>query len=117
MKKKKKKKHYTYQTIKQQSTKTYLQTYAPNEDSNYPAHLRSRIRVFAVRVKKNCILDWLKLAQWRISLGTFPDATIQVNLGLLITQEKMLTASVLIEPFVSGRLCIFVCKDNSLDLY
>ena len=32
--------------------KTYLLTCAPNEDSNKPAHRRSLIRVFVVRIKK-----------------------------------------------------------------
>ena len=32
--------------------KPYLLTCAPNEDSNQPAHPRSLIRVFVVRIKK-----------------------------------------------------------------
>ena len=42
--------------------KTYLQTCAPNVDSNQPAH---PIRVFVDRMKKLRILQYPKCAQWR----------------------------------------------------
>ena len=35
-----------------------------NKDSNQPAHLRSLIRVFIVRMKKFCIFYYSKCAQW-----------------------------------------------------
>ena len=44
------------------SQKTYLLTCAPKEDSNQPAHLRSLIWVFVVRLEKLCILGNLKCA-------------------------------------------------------
>ena len=46
-------------------TKTYPLTYAPNEDSYQPVHPRSLISVFVVHMKKLCILDYPKCAQWR----------------------------------------------------
>ena len=39
-----------------QREKTYLQTFARNEDSNQTAHPRNLIRVFVVRMMKLCIL-------------------------------------------------------------
>ena len=45
-----------------QREKTYLVTCGPNEDSNQPAHPRSLIRVFVVRLKKLCILGYPKCA-------------------------------------------------------
>ena len=43
--------------------KAYLPTCAPNEDSDQPAHPRSLIRVFVVRMKKLCILGYPKCDQ------------------------------------------------------
>ena len=40
-------------------------THAPNEDINQPAHQRSLTRVFAVHMKKLCMLGYPKCAQWR----------------------------------------------------
>ena len=40
-----------FQSNGPQCEKTYLLTCAPNEDSNQPAHPRSLIRVFVVRMK------------------------------------------------------------------
>ena len=51
--------------IRPQCEKTCLLTCAPSEDSNQPAHSRSLIRVFVVRVKKLCILGYPKCFQWR----------------------------------------------------
>ena len=46
----------------------YLLTFAPNEDSNQPAHPRSLIRVFVVHMKKHCILGYSKCTQRRFLL-------------------------------------------------
>ena len=43
--------------------KPYLLTCAPNEDSDQPAHPRSLIRVYVVRMNKLCILGYPKCAQ------------------------------------------------------
>ena len=48
-----------------QSEKTYLLTFAPNEDSNQPAHPRSLIRVFVIRMKIRCTFGYPKCAQWK----------------------------------------------------
>ena len=47
---------YVYET---QSESTYLLTCASNEDSDQPAHPRSLISVFVVRMKKHCTLGYL----------------------------------------------------------
>ena len=43
----------------------YFSTCVPNENSNQPAHSRSLIWVFIVRMKKFCILGYHKYYQWR----------------------------------------------------
>ena len=43
--------------------RTFL--HAHNEDSDQPAHPRSLIRVFIVRMKELCILGYPKCTQWR----------------------------------------------------
>ena len=40
--------------------KTYILTCAPNVDSNQPTHLDILIRVFIVRMKKPCILWYVR---------------------------------------------------------
>ena len=48
---------YTFgKQLESQRVQTYLLTCAPNEDSDQPAHSRSLIRVFIVRMKKLCVL-------------------------------------------------------------
>ena len=47
------------------SWKGYLLICASNEDSDQPAHPRSLIWVFALRIEKLCILGYLKCAQRR----------------------------------------------------
>ena len=49
-----------------QHEKTYLLKCASKEDSDQPAHLRSLIRIFIVRMKKLCILVYPKCAHWRL---------------------------------------------------
>ena len=48
---------------KPQGEKTYLRTYSPNEDSNQPSHPLSLIRIFAVHMKKKCIIGYPRCAQ------------------------------------------------------
>ena len=78
------------------SEKKYLLTCASNEDSNQPAHPRSLIRAFVVRMKKPCIPGFPKCDQWRfwsdcanaqadlnlrwahMSEGTFSDVTTYI---------------------------------------
>ena len=57
----------------------YLLTYASNEDSDQPAHPRCLIRVFIVRMKKLCILSYLKCAQCRFWSDC---ANVQADLNL-----------------------------------
>ena len=45
--------------------KSYLLTCASNEDSDQPAHPRSLIWVFIVRMKIPCIHDYPKCVKWR----------------------------------------------------
>ena len=53
--------------------------YAPNEDSNRPAHSRSPIRVFVVRMKELWTLGYPKYAHWRF----WPDCVnVQAYLNL-----------------------------------
>ena len=54
-----------FPSFERQRVRTYLLTYAPNEDSDQLAHSRSLIRVFVVRMKKVWILGYPKCAQWR----------------------------------------------------
>ena len=79
-----------------EKTYMYLLTCAPNEDSDQTAHPRSLIRVFVVRLRKLCILDYPKCTEWRfwsdcanaqagpklhwehISEGTFSDVVDQI---------------------------------------
>ena len=87
-----------------QREKTYLLTYAPNEDSNQPAHPRSLIRVFVVRMNKLCILGYPKRAQWRFWSDC---ANAQADLNLrkanmsdctfLVDAARMITCR-LVEP-------------------
>ena len=51
---------------KPQRDKTYRLIGAPNDDSNQPAHPRSLIRAFVVRVKKCCIRNYSKCTQRRL---------------------------------------------------
>ena len=85
--------HHIVSTYEPQREKTYPLTCAPTEDSNQPAHPRSLIRAFVVRMKKLCILGYPKSAQRRfrsdcanaqsdlnlrwahVSEGTFSDVT------------------------------------------
>ena len=60
--------------------KTYLLTCAPNEDSDEPAHPRSLIIVFVVRVVLRCILGYPKCAQWRFWSDC---VNVQADLNLL----------------------------------
>ena len=57
-----------------QHQKKNLLTCAHNENSDQPAHPRSLIRVFVVRMMKRCIIGYPKCAQWRFwsesSLGS-----------------------------------------------
>ena len=48
-----------------QHQKMYLRPGAPSEDSNQPAHPRSLIRVFVVRLWKLCLIANQKCTQWR----------------------------------------------------
>ena len=47
--------------------KTYLLTFAPNEDSNQSVHPRSLIRVFVIRMKSLCIFGCPK---WAVKIGS-----------------------------------------------
>ena len=49
--------------IEPQREKTYLLTCAPNEVSDQPVHSRTLILVFVLRMKKLCILGYLKCAK------------------------------------------------------
>ena len=49
-----------YEAIRE---KTYLLACAPNEDSNWPAHPCSLIRIFIVHTKKLCIIGYPKCAK------------------------------------------------------
>ena len=51
-------------TNEPQRDKTDLLAYAYSEDSSQPAYVRSIIRVFDVRKKKHCILDYSKYGHW-----------------------------------------------------
>ena len=91
------KKHSKLRTYGPKREKTYLITCAPNEDSNQPAHPRSLIRVFAVRMTKLCILGYPTCAKWRfwsacanaqadlnlhwahLSKGTFSDVAVHMS--------------------------------------
>ena len=68
--------------------KTYLLTCASNEDSNQPAHPRSLIRVFIVRMRKLFILGYPKWAQWRIRSDCV-NAQADLNLRLAHISEVM----------------------------
>ena len=48
--------------------KIYFLICVPNEDSNQPAQPHSLTRVFVVRMKKLCIIGYLKCTQWRFRL-------------------------------------------------
>ena len=53
--------------------KTYLLTYAPNEDSDQTAHPRSLIWVFVVRMKEVCIIDYPRYAQRRLTFLSYTE--------------------------------------------
>ena len=50
--------------IRDNESRLYLLTCAPNEGSKQPAHPRSLIRVVLVRMKKLCIFWYSKYPQW-----------------------------------------------------
>ena len=70
---------------------------APNEDSNQPANPRNLTRMFVVRIRKLCVIDFPKCARWRfwsyclntqadlnlcwahISEATFPDVATHIT--------------------------------------
>ena len=53
--------------------------YAPSEDSDQPGHPPSLIRVFAVRIKKHWVLNYLLSAQRRLGLD-WADAQADLSL-------------------------------------
>ena len=62
---------------------------APNENSDQPAHTRSLVRVFIVRMKKLWITGYPKCVQWRFRLDCtnvrfLPLRAIYINWGILI---------------------------------
>ena len=59
---------------------------APNEDSKQPAHARSLIRIFVVRMKKLCILGYPKHAQWRF-WPDCADASADLSLRWALVQR------------------------------
>ena len=67
------------QRFEPQREKTYLQTCAPNEDSDQPAHPRSLIKIFTGRVldSQGCEVSWC--GQWRLRSDC---ATAQVDLSV-----------------------------------
>ena len=90
---KKKKAKSTSITYARQHEKTYILQCAPNEDSDQPAHPRSLIRVFDVRMKKLCILTFPKSAQWRFwsdcaNMHMYDGASSDVRGIWLVPQEK-----------------------------
>ena len=58
-----------FERFEPQCQKTYLLTYAPNEDSNQHAHLRSPNRIFIVRIKK-LWLSTMRMVKILIKLRT-----------------------------------------------
>ena len=72
-----------------QCQKTYLLTCAPNEDTNKPAHPRSLIRVFVIRMDKRCILCYLNCAKWRF-WSDCANAQADLNLRWAHTSEGIL---------------------------
>ena len=62
----------------------YLLTCATNEDSNQPAHPRSLIRAFVVRMKKFCIISYPKCAMRRFWLDS---ANAGSSLGALVRRN------------------------------
>ena len=111
----------------------YLLTCAPNEDSNQPAHPRSLIRIFIVRMTKLCIICNPKCVQWRfwsdcanaqadlnlrwthISESMFPDVAAPISCEL-VSSKYMTIMNVshrlyvvkYIYFLVSVRVCTFV---------
>ena len=63
--------------------KTYLLTCAHNKDSNHPAHPRSLIRSFIVRIKILDIIGYLNCAQWKFWSHC---EIVQTDLNLLWAQ-------------------------------
>ena len=59
--------------------KKYLLTCEPNVDSDQTAHTRSLIRVFVVRMKKLCILNYPKCAKWKL-WSDWANAQVDLNL-------------------------------------
>ena len=60
--------------------KTNKMTYAPSEDSDQPGHPPNLIRVFAVRMKKACILSYPLSAQrrlWSDLVDAQPDLSLR----------------------------------------
>ena len=84
-----------------QREKTYLQTCAPNEDSNQTAHPRSLIRVFVIRMKKLCILGYPKMRPVKI-LTKMPNE--QADLNYRLAYESEIFFKCVLEAYEEGRL-------------
>ena len=92
----------------QKREETYLRRCAPIEDSNQPAHPRSLIKVFVVRMKKFCVLCYPKCAQLRFLLGC---ANAQADLNLYwahISRRAYSDVAAQIDVFSCFILCFCV---------
>ena len=78
---------YVFEPLRQ---KMYLLTCASNEDSIQPAHPRSLIRVFVVRMEKLCTLVYPKCAELRF-WSDCPDIQADLNLYWVHMSKSMLS--------------------------